>query len=328
MLIVVAGIGPIVWCQKAQTISKSFTCGQLPDMVFKESPSFRSLGLALLAISHYHVRSICVRRIHGMFQCLLQEIGGQTFGRYVEDSMPVRPHVGIKSMEAAQLSPMPASRLPRFWDRLSVSDQSGYLSLRTELAMPQFSNQRGRSKAQFGVMLDLIKTFVVRGDVEDLGRALVCGVIWLSNGIAVNIQQLKMLSSKCKSSINGSLGAFGYATTPSGADTAGELIQKFPFMKDQFSELRQWTIRRMQTKKEKQRNAPPQFSDIFDGMSLDTEYAKLFHETCQSGSLDFCTPPPGFDDQEFDDGIFIGMHSPKGPSEDGGSHAFRIDDIF
>jgi hypothetical protein len=235
-------------------------------------------------------------------------------------------------MDVTEHAMMPVKRLPRFWGGLSTSDQGGYLALRAELAMPRFSNQRGRSKAQFRMMLDLIKAFVIRGDHEDLSRGLVCGMVWLSNGIAVNIQQLKLLSSKCKSSINGSFGALGYATMPSGADTAGELIQNFPFMKDQFSELRQWTIRRMQTEKEKEKEQaarpPPPFGDIFERISLDAEYAKVFLEPCPSGSLDFCTPPPGFDDQDFDDGIFLRMRSPSGPSEDGGESAFRINDLF
>jgi hypothetical protein len=239
-------------------------------------------------------------------------------------------------MEGFGLPSCPQNRLPRFWNGLSASDQTGYLSLRAELGTPKFSNQRGRSKAQFRLMLDLIKAYAVRGDSDDLWRSLVCGIIWLSNGIAVNIQQLKLLSSKCKSSINGSFGQLGYLPMPSGADTAEELIQKFPFMKDQFSELRQWTIRRVKDRPPKlDIDLEPEFSeahkfDIFGGMSLEEEYTKLFAEICPSGSLNYPTPPAYFEDG-IDIGITIRMGSPDGHTNekfDCGNQIFQNDLLF
>jgi len=223
------------------------------------------------------------------------------------------------------------SRLPRFWSGLSISDQNGYLALRAELATPKFSNQRGRSKTQFAVMLDLIKAYSVRGESDDLSRCLVCGIVWLAQGIAVNIQQLKLLSSKCKSSINGSFGNLGYLPVPSGADTASELIQKFPFMKDQFSELRQWTIRQLKEEPPQPEIPPePVKFDLFSGFSLDEEYTKLFTDSCPSGSLSYCTPPTDFDDG-LDMGMTLEMKSPKSAQDEqfgSGNFSFQDNLLF
>jgi hypothetical protein len=204
-------------------------------------------------------------------------------------------------------------RLPRFWQKLSESDQRGYLALRSELATPKFSNQRGRSAAQFGVMLDLVKSFVVRGDPEDAARALACGMLWMSNGIAVNIQHVKLLTSKCKSSINGSFGQLGYLPVASGADTAGELIQAFPFMKDQFSELRQWTIR---TRSGDGGFAPApiaakapdlQLNPFEAGFSLEDEYARLLEDDCPCGALAYVTPPTDIGANPMMDGMELDL---------------------
>jgi hypothetical protein len=185
-------------------------------------------------------------------------------------------------------------------------------------------------------MLDLIKAYAVRGDADDLSRSLVCGLVWLSDGIAVNIQQLKLLSSKCKSSINGSFGQLGYLPIPSGADAAGELIQKFPFMKDQFTELSQWTIRQLKDTPIKidigiePEVLEPQRFDLFARMSLEDEYAKLFREMCPSGSLSYPTPPADFDDGT-DIGMTIEMKIPGSHTDDRfecGNHIFQNDMLF
>jgi hypothetical protein len=139
----------------------------------------------------------------------------------------------------------PEQPLPGYWERLSKEDQKQYLQLRTELSSPVFSNQRGRSAAQFNGILGMIKSFVVRGNASDANRALVCGIHWLAGAIAVNIRQLQLLTSKCKSSINGSLSHLGYGTVPAREHPTSVLTATFPWMKDSYSELRRWTVRQL-----------------------------------------------------------------------------------
>jgi hypothetical protein len=103
-----------------------------------------------------------------------------------------------------------------------------------------FSNQRGCSTVQFNGILAMIKSFVVRGNASDVNRALVCGIHWLTGAIAFNIHQLQLLTSKCKSSINGSLSQIGNGPVP---PPTSILTVTFPWMKENYSELRRWTVR-------------------------------------------------------------------------------------
>jgi len=137
---------------------------------------------------------------------------------------------------------------PRYWEFLSEEDKEGYWKLRTALASPVCKNRRNKSIQTFNEVITMIKNYVVRNDDKILGRSLVCGIIWLEDGVAINTHQLRMIISKCKSSINGSFQALGYGTIPTGADSAGELIRKFPFMRNNFAELRQWTVRQKVSK--------------------------------------------------------------------------------
>lgn len=132
---------------------------------------------------------------------------------------------------------------PQYWTLLSEKDQQDYIELRDQLFNPQYKNRRNQSNEVFKNVIDLIKRFVVKNDENDWKRSLVCGTIWLKDSIAINTHQLRLLVDKCKSSINGSFQAIGYSTIPAGTDSAKELIAKFPFMRDNFGELRQWTIR-------------------------------------------------------------------------------------
>jgi hypothetical protein len=150
---------------------------------------------------------------------------------------------GFMNVDLSRSNPMFPSNLPRYWDQISREDQGEYMNLRRELAAPQFSNQRGRSTEQFGTVLEKIKSYVVRGNKSDLNRALVCGIIWMPRVLAVNIRQMELLTSKCKSSINGSLSSLGYGTISCAAATSGELLATFPWMKEDHNELKRWTLR-------------------------------------------------------------------------------------
>jgi hypothetical protein len=143
-------------------------------------------------------------------------------------------------------SPSPASfdaRTPHFFERLSPSDQAGYESLRDRLCSPTCKNRRNKSNKTFQDVIETIRRYVIRGDDQDNDRGLVCGILWLDRGVAINTHQLSLVTNKCKSSINGSFQALGYGTIPSGADVPVEICKVFPFMNKHFALLRQWTIR-------------------------------------------------------------------------------------
>ena len=136
--------------------------------------------------------------------------------------------------------------LPAYWERLSEEDKMTYAFLRKTLASPNCKNRRNQSQKTFKNILKGLKSFVVRGDAGDRDRMLVCGISWLPNQtIATNTKQLRIILSKCKSSINGSFQSLGYGTVPSGADSATSLIKLFPEFEKNYPELRQWTVRQL-----------------------------------------------------------------------------------
>lgn len=135
------------------------------------------------------------------------------------------------------------TKLPMYWDRINEEDKEAYLQLRKFLSSPGFKNRRNKSIATFKQIIDTIRQYIEKGDGRDNDRALVCGIIWIPDGIAINTHQLHLLIDKCKSSINGSFQAMNYGTNPTASDSAGQIITKFPFLKDNFPELRQWTVR-------------------------------------------------------------------------------------
>jgi hypothetical protein len=132
---------------------------------------------------------------------------------------------------------------PKYYDLLSIEDQEQYNTLRATLSSQLCRNRRGRRLENFTEMLTTIQTFCIRHNEDDWKRCVVCGVCWLAAGIAINNRQLSILIDKCKSSINGSLQKMGYSTLQSRTESTGPLCEAMPVLKDNFNELREWTVR-------------------------------------------------------------------------------------
>jgi hypothetical protein len=132
---------------------------------------------------------------------------------------------------------------PKYYDLLSPPDQMQYDDLRASLSSQMCRNRRGKRLEGFSDMLSSIRTFCIRHTEDDWKRCLVCGVCWLPNGIAINNRQLSILIDKCKSSINGSLQKMGYSTLQSRNESSSSLCDMIPLLKNNFNELREWTVR-------------------------------------------------------------------------------------
>jgi hypothetical protein len=115
--------------------------------------------------------------------------------------------------------------------------------MRRALSSSACKHRRRHSKEINQDILNTLRGFVMRGDVDDWKRALVCGVCWLNGAMAINTRQLRLLLSKCKSSINAMFQNIGYAAVPTTSNYGGALATFFPVIKDNFTELRKWTIR-------------------------------------------------------------------------------------
>jgi hypothetical protein len=136
-----------------------------------------------------------------------------------------------------------AHREPQYWQFLSETDKATYLNLKREFTEASLRHNRNTRLETFDGALDAIRQFAERKDGHDWRRFLVCGVCWMDNAIAINTRQLRLLVSKCKSSINGCLQKMGYATSMSHSESWKLLFSYIPPLKDHFAELRQWTVR-------------------------------------------------------------------------------------
>ena len=139
---------------------------------------------------------------------------------------------------------------PHFWWALSENEMYQYKCLQLALTELISKNQRNKRINSFIREMDAIKAFAIRGDINDNLRSYVCGIIWLEDGIAVNIHYLRKLMGKCKSSINGSFQKLGFTVGSSRTEAANVISQIFPSLKEETSELRMWSIRKIGDKKD------------------------------------------------------------------------------
>jgi hypothetical protein len=132
---------------------------------------------------------------------------------------------------------------PHNWELLSASDQVIYKQLHQALSAQSNRDRRNRRVDDFKEILEAIELFENIDEEDRWKRCLVCGIFTFPGGVAVNIQQLKALIVRCKSSINGSLKGLGYARVASKLDGCDPLFETIPFLRTHGSELRKWTLR-------------------------------------------------------------------------------------
>ncbi|EAX85169.1 hypothetical protein TVAG_181650 [Trichomonas vaginalis G3] len=137
----------------------------------------------------------------------------------------------------------PAENMPLHWETLSSYDVSDYLKLRDSFQERIKNKKKGESLESFSANLKKIEEYINRGEGDRPKRAMVCGIVFGQNKIAINIQQLKILLGKCKSSINGSLQQLGYTLLPQKVSIDQDLLDKMPFYLNTKGESKKWTIR-------------------------------------------------------------------------------------
>jgi hypothetical protein len=162
-------------------------------------------------------------------------------------------------MEVA-LPPLATSgpQLPRFWSLLDETDKLGYAAMRHALSSTACKHRRHQATQINKDIIVAIRNFVIRHDTEDWKRSLICGICWIPGAIAINTRQLRLLLSKCKSSINSMFLSLGYTAVPTTSDYGTALAEALPLIKGELAELRQWSIRSLNAEDEpSQLLAPP-----------------------------------------------------------------------
>lgn len=134
---------------------------------------------------------------------------------------------------------------PQYWDIIQQDDKEKYFELQKSIEPLTIRSNREKIYKNYSIILKLIDNYINRGDKDDWKRALICGVLRISDDcLAINTKQLAALICKCKSSINTGLLINGYKSVTICSEVAGVLVERFPFMKKNSNEIRQWTERR------------------------------------------------------------------------------------
>lgn len=134
---------------------------------------------------------------------------------------------------------------------LSNQDLENYRKLRQAFFSESGKSKKGERLDLLTQKLDKIRLFINNGNPECWRRSVVCGIFFLKNSLAINIQALRTLLGKCKSSINGSLQQLGYIAQPQTLDFENELAQQVPPSMRSYCDLKKWTMRVLNTEKPK-----------------------------------------------------------------------------
>ena len=130
---------------------------------------------------------------------------------------------------------------------LSEKDLDEYQNMRRCFFSDSSKSKKGERLELLNKRLNHIKSFIEKPDGNEWKRGIVCGIFFLKNSLAINIQALRTLLGKCKSSINGSLQQLGYIARPQTTEFTSELTQKIPLSFRHIAEINKWTMRVRQT---------------------------------------------------------------------------------
>jgi hypothetical protein len=192
---------------------------------------------------------------------------------------------------------------PTFFNLLDEDDQKKYRELRSTLRNSEKRYKRNKRLEGLQDALDAIQEFSIRHQPDDWKRSLVCGVCWIGQDIAINIRNLRLLVDKCKSSINGALSKMGYGTAALNSPITPALLGTIPFLKGNFVEQRQWTVRR------KVQMSPGPVRIAFP--------TPMFSSPASFQTPDLPTPLPPVFDEESERNSFGGIDCRKWGEDDG-----------
>ena len=126
---------------------------------------------------------------------------------------------------------------------LNFQDQYEFLRLSAYFKFATERNKRNMALLSFGKQINLIKTFIHKGDIYDFDRGLACGILFHLNLILVNTKRLKVFLGKSKSCLNGCFHKLGYAVSRIATEDHPQLYEFFKIYGRNVPNYRQWCIR-------------------------------------------------------------------------------------
>ena len=133
---------------------------------------------------------------------------------------------------------------PSNWKLLSPEDMKNYHELQSQFHHDIAKSRKGERLDMFLNRLNKIKNFIERGDCNDWRRSVVCGIFFLDSALAIQIQQLRIMLGRCKSSINGSLQQLGYSAQTQLNDVEQQLAHFIPVQYREAADIKKWTLRK------------------------------------------------------------------------------------
>ena len=165
---------------------------------------------------------------------------------------------------------------PRFFQILSEEDCLIYNSLRSKFASHTNQSADRQQFSNFSANLALIKEFCIRNNDDDWKRDIVCGICWINDDIAVNNSQFSILINENKSNINNSFQKLGYSIFKDRVESIRLLTEKIPFLKDNYHELKEWTVRHFKATTPSPRLPPLKVSTFFTFNTPDAPISQFF----------------------------------------------------
>jgi hypothetical protein len=140
--------------------------------------------------------------------------------------------------------PLSTFQLNPLLQQLSHADQADYLQLANFFAFCDDRNKRNLGMSTFAKHLDMIHSFVCRGDACDTIRGVVCGIEFGTNSFLLNTRELKRLMFRSKSCMNGCFQRLGYTVCRPSRDLPSLFAEIVPGCGSHFFTARQWCVRK------------------------------------------------------------------------------------
>ena len=131
---------------------------------------------------------------------------------------------------------------PEFWALLDKTDQASFLNLQKSFVNGNVCHKNiSNDPKSFYSELMKVKDFIHHRKENSEIRGIVAGIFFNESYVVVNIQRLKTLFNKCKSSMNKSLQLLQFVSVKS--NVKSYVVSSLPILQNHQGELRQWTLR-------------------------------------------------------------------------------------
>ena len=128
--------------------------------------------------------------------------------------------------------------------RLPPEEQQEFIYLRQVIAAREAKTKKHLGPTAFFEHLNLIHSFVVRGDPGDAYRGFVCGIHFGTGFLLINTTRLKRLICRSKSCVNGCFQRMGFPMGRDASQALNEFFQQImPNIGPSLINTRQWCMR-------------------------------------------------------------------------------------